>query len=107
MKTTAKNIIQKSDLPSVFDIITKTYKRSSATANQIIASVNAWAADRGLTSIVPVIFAMIEQESSFNPNFSGGLMQLTKKAKKQLEECYAFDAGYEWSQIISWEKSRI
>lgn len=84
----------KANAPSVFDIITKTYKRTPAVANQIIDSVNTWAADRGLTSIVPVIFAMIEQESGFDSNTSGGLLQLTGAAKTHLEECYGYSGGY-------------
>jgi hypothetical protein len=95
MKKKMPKKIQKLALTSVFDIITKTYKQTPATANQIIASVNAWAADRGLTAIVPVIYAMIEQESGFNPNASGGLLQLTAPAKTQLEECYGYNRGYD------------
>ena len=94
MKTKAKKKPQKPTLTSVFDIITQIHKQTPATANQIIASVSAWAADRGLTAIVPVIYAIIEQESGFDPNVSGGLMQLTTKAEDQLQICCGYSAGY-------------
>ncbi len=93
MKTKIKKKIQKATLPSVADIITKTYKRTPAVAKQIIDSVNKWAADRGLTSIIPVIYAMLEQENGFDPAGSDGLMQVTKTAIKQVVACYGFDAS--------------
>lgn len=61
----------------------------------IISAVNTWAADRGLTAIRPVIYAMMEQESGYDPKAPNGIMQVIGNGRAQVKACYGFDLDKE------------
>jgi hypothetical protein len=69
------------------DRMTTIYGLSSSTAQAIVDSVNRHLKDQGLMEIKPVVYALIAQESKFNPALRGGLLQLTPAALNAVDEC--------------------